>query len=279
MAALRGRRLRRPQRSSKRRLGIGDEVRSLHWPDRSRDLTVSGTNWAGNYRYQATKLHRPATLEQLQQVVAAAPRIRVLGSRHSFTDLPDSAELVSLEGLPTGVAVDRAELQSEYLLPRRHAIAAIQAVHALAELVRPVLQVSELRTVAADRLWMSPQHEQDTIAIPSPGTPTDRRPAGARGAGGRVRPVPGATSLGKVFVADATAIAPLYERLPDFQRLVDRLDPRGAFRNPGFATAVSGPDDRTRRVAGAVGKRAPAPLAPAAGPDYPLPGSEVGRLP
>ena len=175
---------------------------------------MSGTNWAGNYRYQATKLHRPATLEQLQQVVAAAPRIRVLGSRHSFTDLPDSAELVSLEGLPTGVAVDRAELQSEYLLPRRHAIAAIQAVHALAELVRPVLQVSELRTVAADRLWMSPQHEQDTIAIPSPGTRADRRPAGARGAGGRVRPVPGATSLGKVFVADATAIAPLYERLP-----------------------------------------------------------------
>jgi alditol oxidase len=49
-----------------------------------------------------------------------------------------------------------AELQSEYLIPRRHAATAVGAVRALAELVRPVLQVSELRTVAADRLWMSP---------------------------------------------------------------------------------------------------------------------------
>jgi alditol oxidase len=67
---------------------------------------VSETNWAGNYRYQATKLHQPATLEQLQQVVAAAPRVRVLGSRHSFTGLADSAELITLEDLPTDIAVD-----------------------------------------------------------------------------------------------------------------------------------------------------------------------------
>ncbi|HEV2895640.1 MAG TPA: FAD-binding protein, partial [Actinomycetota bacterium] len=65
------------------------------------------TNWAGNYRYRAGKLRRPTTVEQLQEVVANAPRVRALGSRHSFTDLADSDELVSLEGLPKEAAVDR----------------------------------------------------------------------------------------------------------------------------------------------------------------------------
>ena len=63
-------------------------------------------NWAGNHAYGARALHRPETIEQLQELVAAAPRIRVLGSRHSFNALPDSDELVSLERLPADVEVD-----------------------------------------------------------------------------------------------------------------------------------------------------------------------------
>jgi xylitol oxidase len=43
---------------------------------------------------------------------------------------------------------------------------------------------------------------------------------------------------GKVFLADATAIAPLYARLPDFARLVERLDPRGAFRNEWLESRI-----------------------------------------
>jgi xylitol oxidase len=65
-------------------------------------------NWAGNYAYRAERLHEPATLEELQTIVAGAPRIRVLGSRHSFSAIADSEELVSLAGLPADVAIDRA---------------------------------------------------------------------------------------------------------------------------------------------------------------------------
>ena len=65
-------------------------------------------NWAGSHAYRARRLHRPATLEQVQELVAGAPRVRVLGSRHSFTDIADSAELVSLDALPADVEVDRA---------------------------------------------------------------------------------------------------------------------------------------------------------------------------
>lgn len=66
------------------------------------------------------------------------------------------------------------ELQSEFHVPRRHAVDAIRAVHALAEVIAPVLQVSELRTVAADRLWMSPQYGRTRWRSTSRGNRTHR---------------------------------------------------------------------------------------------------------
>jgi alditol oxidase len=410
-------------------------------------------NWAGNHVYRARELHRPSTVEQLAEVVARAPRVRVLGSRHSFNDIADSAELVSLEGLPADVAVDRAastvsfsaglrygelaealeaeslalhnlaslphisvagavatathgsgeansntttavaalelvtsegevitaargdddfdgmvvglgalgavtrialdvepayrvrqrvfegldwdallqgfdaiaasgysvsvftrwgddvdqvwvksratdepeqvladllgavastvdrhpilgldpvnctpqlgvpggwadrlphfrmgftpsngdELQSEYHLPRRHAVAAIEALRGLAGTIRPVLQVTELRTIAADRLWMSPQYEQDTIAIHFTWAPEQEAvervlvDVEAALAAFGARP-----HWGKVFLAAASVIAGLYERLPDFAALAQCLDARGAFRNDWLERHVLG---------------------------------------
>ena len=72
------------------------------------NAVVNEANWAGNYTYQAERLHRPSRLEQVQELVATTPRVRVLGSRHSFNDLADSPELVSLDGLPADVVVDHA---------------------------------------------------------------------------------------------------------------------------------------------------------------------------
>jgi xylitol oxidase len=69
---------------------------------------VTQVNWAGNYSYRAERLHRPSSLEQVREIVAAAPRVRVLGTRHSFNDIADSSELMTLAALPTDVVVDRA---------------------------------------------------------------------------------------------------------------------------------------------------------------------------
>ena len=70
------------------------------------------TNWAGNITYAARDIHRPTSLDELQTLVAGSERIRALGSRHSFTALPDSAgELVQLDALPTAIEVD-AEARS-----------------------------------------------------------------------------------------------------------------------------------------------------------------------
>ncbi|HEX5877072.1 MAG TPA: D-arabinono-1,4-lactone oxidase, partial [Actinomycetota bacterium] len=99
-----------------------------------------------------------------------------------------------------------------------------------------------VRTVAADHLWMSPQYRQDTIAIHFTWHPD---PAGVERAlvelEAALAPCQARPHWGKVFLADATTIAPLYERLGDFRRLADRLDPRGAFRNPWLIDHVLGP--------------------------------------
>jgi xylitol oxidase len=67
-----------------------------------------GRNWAGNYAYRAEKLHRPSTIEQLQETIAKAPAVRVLGSRHSFNDIADSSELITLEDMTRKIVFDHA---------------------------------------------------------------------------------------------------------------------------------------------------------------------------
>ena len=410
-------------------------------------------NWAGNYTYRAAALHRPASLDEVRALVAEARRLRVLGSRHSFNDIADSAELLSLDGLPAEVAVDHTagtvfvaaglrygelaellkaegvalanlaslphisvagavatathgsgdgnanlatavaglelvtasgdlltasrgdpdfdglvvglgalgavtrltldvepayevrqrafeglpwpslfehfdevtgagysvslftswgpavdqvwvksrvtegteevrgdlfgaapatadrhpilgidpvnctpqlgvpgpwsdrlphfrmgftpssgeELQSEYHLPRRHAVPALQALRALGDRIRPVLQISELRTVAADRLWMSPQHGQDTLAVHFTWQPDWAEvqrvlvDLEAALADFEFRP-----HWGKLFLADAPVIAGRYERLGAFAELVGRLDPGGVFTNAWLRDRVLG---------------------------------------
>ncbi|WP_219469003.1 FAD-binding protein [Nonomuraea rhizosphaerae] len=57
------------------------------------------------------------------------------------------------------------ELQTEFLLPRQHATEAIRSLRGIADRIRPVLQISEVRTIAADELWLSPYRGRDTVGI------------------------------------------------------------------------------------------------------------------
>jgi xylitol oxidase len=412
-----------------------------------------GSNWAGNYTYRAQKLHRPSTIEQVQEIIANAPRVRVLGSRHSFNDIADSSELITLGAMPMDVVVDKAtntvsfnaalkygelvealdaegvalhnlaslphisvagavatathgsgeangnlatavvglelvtsggeiieayrgeddfeglvvglgalgavtkitldvepvyemrqrvferlswealfehfdeimscgysvsvftcwgetidqvwvksrvtdepeqaesnlfgavaadvdrhpilgldattctpqlgrpgpwadrlphfrmgftpssgqELQSEYLFPRRYAVDAIETVRSLADKIRPILQVSEIRAVAADWLWTSMSYGENTVGIHFTWKPEpDAVEEMIIQLEAALVPFEARPHWGKLFNANAEAIAPLYERMPDFVRLVERLDPRGAFSNWWLESRVLG---------------------------------------
>ena len=396
-------------------------------------------NWAGNHAYGARALHRPETIEQLQELIAAAPRIRVLGTRHSFSAIADSDELVSLERLPADVEVDRdagtvrcsggttygalageleqhglalanlaslphicvagsvatathgsgdhngnlatsvaglelltsdgelrtvrrgdpefeghviglgalgavtrieldvephyeirqrvferlawdallnhldavfasaysvsvftrwgseveqvwlkgrveppeelfgalpatqdrhpilgndpvhatpqlgrpgpwsqrlphfrleftpsngEELQSEHHVPRRHAGAAIEALRAVGPAIRGPLLVCELRTVAPDELWLSPQHDGPTLGFHCTWARDPERVGEAmRTIESALAPFEPRPHWGKLFHTTRVELAERYPRLPDFARLAQRLDPRGAFRN------------------------------------------------
>jgi xylitol oxidase len=135
------------------------------------------------------------------------------------------------------------ELQSEYLLPQQLAAGALRAIASIGDRVAPVLRISEIRTVSADDLWLSPSYRQDSMAIhftwindvpavmPLLATVEDRlAPFGAR------------PHWGKLFTTSPAAVSRLYDRLPDFQRLLRSLDPDGKFRNKFIDTYV--PADR-----------------------------------
>ncbi len=132
-----------------------------------------------------------------------------------------------------------AEIQSEFIVARSDAVNAIGAVLGIADTVRPVLQLSEIRSIAADSLWISPEYERESVAIHFT---WKREPAAVRAALVEVEaalaPFAARPHWGKLFVAEADTIGPLYRRLEDFAALVARVDPRGAFRNAWLQTRV-----------------------------------------
>ena len=126
------------------------------------------------------------------------------------------------------------ELQSEYFLARENAAEAFEALFALADRIAPVLLVFEMRTVAADDLWLSPSHGRNTVTMHFTWVPDFEA----------VRPVLGAVETvlarfdarphwGKVFLRrDAGWVAATYPKLSHFKGLRDELDPNRHFANP-----------------------------------------------
>jgi xylitol oxidase len=133
------------------------------------------------------------------------------------------------------------ELQSEFFVSREDAVAAIEAVRELAGAIIPLLLVCELRTIAPDTLWLSPQYQRDTLAIHFTWR---RQPEAVAPVVGQIEaalaPFGPRPHWGKVFTADASAIAPEYPRMNDFRSLRRRLDPTGTFVNGWLRDRVLG---------------------------------------
>ncbi len=124
------------------------------------------------------------------------------------------------------------ELQSEYLLPREHAVAALTALDGIRDRVTPVLQVSEVRTVAADELWLSPSYRRDTVAVHFTWIRDAQAVAPAMAAvEDALAPFAPRPHWGKLSGIDPATVRRSYPRWPDVVALLRRYDPAGKFRN------------------------------------------------
>ncbi|MBW0115769.1 D-arabinono-1,4-lactone oxidase [Pseudonocardia abyssalis] len=125
-----------------------------------------------------------------------------------------------------------AELQSEYLVPRADAAASLRAVEKVADVVAPVLLVSEVRSVAADDLWLSAAYGRDSVAIHFTWVPDAAAVAPAVAAvESALDPFDARPHWGKVFTTPPGRVRELWEHLPSFVELAREADPTGKFRN------------------------------------------------
>lgn len=124
------------------------------------------------------------------------------------------------------------ELQSEYLVPRRHALAAIRAISRLGDRLAPLLQISEVRAVAADDLWMSTCYQEDCVGLHFTWISDE---AGVEqllpAVEGELEPFEARPHWGKLTRMPAARVQALYPKLPAFRNLLHTYDPHGKFRN------------------------------------------------
>lgn len=124
------------------------------------------------------------------------------------------------------------ELQSEYLLPREHAVEAIAAIDSVRGRVGPLVQVSEIRTVAGDDLWLSTSYRRDTVSIHFTWVPDSAAVMAVLGAiEERLAPFGPRPHWGKLFTLAPEALESQYQRYADFAALMQRHDPTGKLRN------------------------------------------------
>ena len=124
------------------------------------------------------------------------------------------------------------ELQAEYFVPRRHAVEAILAVERLHDQVGPHLLISEIRSIAADNLWMSPCYKEPRVTIHftlKPDWPAVSKllPIIEQ----ELAPFDARPHWGKLFTVSAEKLHSTYQKLPDFIDLCKQYDPKGKFRN------------------------------------------------
>jgi xylitol oxidase len=142
------------------------------------------------------------------------------------------------------------ELQAEYLVPRRHALKAFNAVYDIRDTVAPMVQISEIRTIAADDFWMSPCCETDCVGIHF----TLKKDWPAVKAllpviEKQLQDCEPAPHWGKLFTMPASRVQQRYPKLDAFRKLVEQFDPRGKFRNAFLDEYVFTPPEAVSSLA------------------------------
>jgi alditol oxidase len=133
---------------------------------------------------------------------------------------------------PDAVPSAGHELQSEYLIPGHAATAALHALDRVRDRIHPAVQICEIRTVAADPLWLSPSYQRDTVAIHFTWTAdTGVVMPAVTLAETELAPFQPRPHWGKIFTTGPAALAARYPRLDGFRQLMRDYDPSAKFGN------------------------------------------------
>ncbi|WP_041597667.1 D-arabinono-1,4-lactone oxidase [Granulicella tundricola] len=131
------------------------------------------------------------------------------------------------------------ELQTEYFVPLDRGYEAIMAVEELRDRITPHLFISELRTVAADDLWMSMAYRRPSLALHFT---WKRNWEGVREVlpliEAKLAPFAARPHWAKLFTVPPAQVQQLYPRMYDFKALLAKYDPQGKFRNAFLDTNV-----------------------------------------
>jgi xylitol oxidase len=124
------------------------------------------------------------------------------------------------------------ELQSEYFVDRESIVPAFEALQAIREALAPLVQVSEIRTVAQDRLWLSPAHERASATIhftwvPDAVAVMAMLPRVERA----LWPYEPRAHWAKLSALSVETVSAAYPRLPEFAAVAAAVDPDGKFLN------------------------------------------------
>jgi len=124
------------------------------------------------------------------------------------------------------------ELQSEYFVPRQQAYRAMQAIRELSAAIEPHLFISEIRSIAADDLWMSTAYGRESVALHFTWKPhTSAVMALLPKIEAQLAPFDPRPHWGKLFTMPAADLQQRYPKYGDFKRLVQQYDPNGKFSN------------------------------------------------
>jgi xylitol oxidase len=124
------------------------------------------------------------------------------------------------------------ELQTEYFVPRDRGYEAILAVEKLKDRITPHLFITELRTIAADELWMSMAYKRPSLAIHftwKPEWPEVSKvlPLIEQ----QLEPFEARPHWGKLFTMAPARLQSRYARVGEFKELLRHYDREGKFRN------------------------------------------------
>ena len=130
------------------------------------------------------------------------------------------------------------EIQAEYLLPRSNAVEAIRGIRPLHARITPLLHVTEIRTMRADDLWLSPAYGVDTVGIHFTWHRDDRIYEVLPAIEEVLLPLGARPHWGKVTAAPPEQVTRAFPRWNDALALMELVDPEAKFRSP-FVTRLT----------------------------------------